>query len=247
VQVKSNLGPWVLEGHDSVSWLIKHPLPVFFCIIDKAAARLRLYHTAPRFYAWSHPPLPDRLELIPTTNHLGRCVQWLNGTTFSLSAPILDASVSDLLDDAFHSEAAKVLKFWADIDVQNLARMTAGLHVFRMPDEYVTNTTKHRAWVEQGVYNDPDVTTLLESTKRSLSYLATQLHLKGDFGGAVRCALLHRHLAPTYAPGDRINSELQNAINEIAPALGEPHFLFRGVDWVNRQIDQVLEGKAGSG
>lgn len=243
VQVKSTMDPWVLDGRDSVDWLIKHPLPVFLCVVDKQSSRLRVYHTAPRFYAWALPPIPERLELVPTTDEVGRCVQWSNGSEFSLSAPILDACIKHLVDDSFHARAKEVLRFWADIDVQNLARMTAGLHVFRMPDAYQTNATTHRAWVEQGVVNAPDLRPVVEYTKRSLAYLASQLRNKGDFGGAVRCALLHRHLAPEYSPDDDpIDPGLQHAINNLAPAGDASNFLFRGVDWLNRQIDQFLAG-----
>lgn len=57
VQVKSTINSWVLDSKDSVQWLVEHPLPLFLCIVDKPSARLRLYHTSPRFYVWSLPPL----------------------------------------------------------------------------------------------------------------------------------------------------------------------------------------------
>jgi hypothetical protein len=49
VQVKSEMKPWVLDDADSVRWLIEHPLPFFYCVVDKKAARMRLYQVGPRF------------------------------------------------------------------------------------------------------------------------------------------------------------------------------------------------------
>jgi len=90
VQVKSTMDAWTFGDEQSIRWLIEHPLPLFLCVVDKCSARIRIYHTSPRFYVWSLPPLPSRLELVPTTESEGHCSQWEGGWTFSLSAPILD-------------------------------------------------------------------------------------------------------------------------------------------------------------
>jgi hypothetical protein len=114
VQVKSTMDTWIFDNEESIRWLVEHPLPLFLCIVDKSSACIRLYHVFPRFYIWSHPPLPQRLELMPTTDSVGTCTQEdfqafiaqpsKRGTTFSLSAPILKASVQDLLDDNLSSK-----------------------------------------------------------------------------------------------------------------------------------------------
>ena len=82
VQVKSNMESWIFKDPEEIRWLVQHPLPLFLCVIDKKAARIRIYHTAPRFYIWAMPPLPDRLELIPTTEPDGRCTQWSDDNKF---------------------------------------------------------------------------------------------------------------------------------------------------------------------
>ena len=64
VQVKSGLGPLVFEG-DEVEWVVHHPLPLYLCVVNKAQARISIYHTCPRFYAWSLGTLPPRLEMAP--------------------------------------------------------------------------------------------------------------------------------------------------------------------------------------
>jgi hypothetical protein len=148
VQVKSTVDAWIFDSVDSVQWLIQHPLPVMLCVVDKANARIRIYHTSPRFYVWSLPPLPQRLNLVPETTPAGRCTQWAadtkagDGWKFSLSAPILDFSMTEILDDAFHESATKVLDMWLEIERQNLLRVKAGIYSFKMPDPYKTNSTE---------------------------------------------------------------------------------------------------------
>ena len=65
VQVKSTMDPWVFSSTASVRWLVEHPLPIFLCIVNKADARILVYHTTPRFAAWVLSLHKDRLELIP--------------------------------------------------------------------------------------------------------------------------------------------------------------------------------------
>src|SRR5262249_12594312 len=68
VQVKSTLEPWVFDSPESIKWIIEHPLPISLCIVEKKTATIRVYHTAPRFYAWAHPSLlTGRLTMIPGT------------------------------------------------------------------------------------------------------------------------------------------------------------------------------------
>lgn len=238
VQVKSTMDPWVIEGKESVQWLVEHPLPFFLCIVDKASARIRVYHTSPRFYVWSLPPLPDRIELVPTTDGEGRCTQWQGSTTFSLSAPVLDASIKDLLNDDFHRQAWKVLHFWIDFDLENLARIKAGIHSFRMPDQYTTNTTEFGGWVTQGITKAPDLASAMEHVKETVAYLASQLNRKGDLPGAVRCAMLLRHFFKSDTSGGTHDPHLHSTINTLIR--GQQDYLFTGVDSLNAMIDQRL-------
>jgi hypothetical protein len=240
VQVKSTFDPWVLDSEESVRWLIQHPLPFFLCIVDKASARLRVYHTSPRFYAWSLPPLPRHLELRPAQDQEGRCTQWEGNTSFSLSAPILNASIQELLDDAFHRNAWKVLDFWIGFDLENLARIRAGIHSFRMPDGYTTNTTKFRGWATQGISQAPDLAPAMEHVKEGVAYLSSQFHRRGDLDGAVRCALLLRHLFPNDSSGGTHDPHLHGLINEIIG--GDKNYLYAGADALNAMIEERLRG-----
>ncbi|RJP31325.1 MAG: DUF4365 domain-containing protein, partial [Phycisphaerales bacterium] len=49
LQVKSNLEPWVFDSAESVNWLVRSPVPVLLCAVDKSELRLRVFHTFPRF------------------------------------------------------------------------------------------------------------------------------------------------------------------------------------------------------
>lgn len=238
VQVKSTMDSWVLDGKDSVQWLVEHPLPFFLCVVDKPSARLRLYHTCPRFYAWSLPPLPDRLELVPTTGRDGKCTQWEGGRAFSLSAPILDVSVQELLDDEFHRQAREVLRFWIDVEVANLARIAVGIQSFQMPYEYRTNATESRGWVTQGITRAPDLGITMQHMKECVAYLSCQLHRNGDLAGAARCALLLRHFFKDDSSGGTHDPFLHGTINAIVG--GGEDYLFSGVDSLNVLLDEKL-------
>jgi hypothetical protein len=240
VQVKSTMDPWVLDGLDSVKWLIEHPLPLFLAIVDKSTARLRVYQTSPRFYVWSLPPLPERLELGPTLDEGGGYTQWVDGKRFSLGAPILDASVEELLDDTFHANAWNVLRFWIDVEQSNLAEIRGGRRQFRMPYSYVTNTTQHRGWSTQGITEAPDLAAAMDRTKECVSYLSAQLYRKGDLAGATVCALLLRRFFKDDYSGATHDPNLHTAINALIPDAGPRNYLFRGADSLNELIDQRL-------
>jgi hypothetical protein len=152
VQVKSTMDPWVFEGTDSARWLIEHPLPIFLCIVQKAEARILVYHTTPRFAAWTMPGLPERLELILGTETKAVTSSWAWDGPINLGAPILDFTISEILDTAKIEEVKSVLKFWIDFDVENLVRIKSGIQQFKVPYDYETNKTKLTGIATQGVW-----------------------------------------------------------------------------------------------
>ncbi|MBI3245659.1 MAG: hypothetical protein HYZ50_04025 [Deltaproteobacteria bacterium] len=229
---------WVLNGTESIRWLVEHPMPLFLCIVDKHLARIRVYHTSPRFYVWSMPPLPERLELVPTEDSEGVCTQWKGSNTFSLSAPVLDASVQDLLDNEFHQKAREILRFWIDVDGANLDRLKAGIHSFQMPYKYSANGHAHGGWVTQGITKAESLETPMVHIKELASYLAAQLYKKGDLAGATRCALLLRHFFHDDTSGATHDFHLHQAINKLVK--GQQQYLFMGVDALNAMIDETL-------
>jgi len=239
VQVKSTMDSWRLDGAESVRWLVEHPLPLFLCVVDKRLASIRVYHTSPRFYVWSMPPLPDRLELVPTADSEGECTQWEGSNKFSLGAPILDASVQDLLQDEFHKKARELLQFWIEVDVANLDRRKAGIHSFEMPAKYRANGKAYGGKVIQGNRRVDNLEAAMIHIKELAAYLAGQLHQRGDLAGATRCALLLRHFFKDDTSGATHDYFLHQAINTLVKG-GEQNYLFRGVDALNTMIDEAL-------
>jgi hypothetical protein len=141
VQVKSTMEPWVFGSAESVRWLIEHPHPIFLCIVQKPEAVISVYHTSPRFAAWSLPiQHRNRLELIPGTATKGHTIEWGIGDTYKLEAPILKFTIQEVLDRDFRLKVKEVLKFWIDYDLENLFRIKSGIYWFWTPHEYETNT-----------------------------------------------------------------------------------------------------------
>jgi len=228
---------WHLSNAESVRWLVEHPLPLFLCVVDKPLARIRVYHTSPRFYVWSMPPLPDHLELVPTADSEGECTQWTGSNKFSLGAPVLNASVQDLLQDEFHEKAREVLQFWIAVDVANLDRRKAGIHSFEMPAKYRVNGKGYGGRVTQGTNRADSLEAAMAHIKELAAYLAIQLRQRSDLAGATRCALFLRHFFKDDTSGHL--HFLHQAINALVKG-GEQDYLFRGVDLLNTMIDEAL-------
>ena len=129
VQVKSEQ-TWVLEGRESVEWLIKHPLPLFLGVMDKKTLTLRICHTAPRSYVWAAGKVPDRMEITMAEGTVGQAIQLVDfdQQEFEL-APILSIEMQKLAnDDKYCANARKVLEFWIGIDNRNLMRIKTGIY-----------------------------------------------------------------------------------------------------------------------
>jgi hypothetical protein len=239
VQVKSDPSPWEFPNPESVKWLVQHPLPLFLCVVNKKDASFQIYHTCPRFYAWTIPPPPTKLELIPGTAGPGKSVQWKGGTSYSLSAPILAFSISELHDDVFREEVKKVLKFWIEFEERNLKRVKSGIHEFSMPHEYETNAINSSLITH--CVGDPSP----EATKRAilslevqLSFVAYALWTNGDFAGAVRAALLHRYF---FRDGDDFERSVEHFNIWLSNNLGKKDYIFQAIDELGANLDAKLK------
>src|SRR5262249_47327419 len=155
-------------------WIIEHPLPIFLCIVQKPEARILVYHTTPRFAVWALPTHPNRLELIPGTETKAQTVGWETGDRFSLKAPILNFTIQESLDSDFRTKVSEVLKFWIDYDTENLFRIKSGIHQFRVPSDYETNSTKLTGWIGGGGrFRAESLPLALDRLKELLSLVAT--------------------------------------------------------------------------
>ncbi len=174
----------------------------------------------------------------------GQCTQWSGSTTFSLSAPILEASVQDLLRDEFHKNAKEVLEFWLSVDMENLYRIRAGVHSFTMPGNYRTNSKVFRGSVTQFITRAASLDRAIERLKEPLAWLSSQLYRRKDLRGAVRCALLLRHLFADEVRGGTHDTFLHQEINRLMRS--DPTYQFSGSDALERIMDETL-GNDGNG
>lgn len=195
VQVKSTMAPWVFDSPESVRWIIEHSLPIFLCIVQKAEARILVYHTTQRFAVWALPTQPQRLELRPGTESSAHTVNWVDGAgdTFELKAPILNFTSEQALDREFRDQLADVLKFWIEYDMENLLRIKNGIHQFRVPKDYETNTKKFRGWMGQGGnFREESLPLALDRLRELMGLVATHYHRKGDMVNAAIYAMTLR-------------------------------------------------------
>lgn len=89
LQVKSEMKPWEFRSAKSVKWIIEHPLPIFLCVVHEKESQILVYSTTPPFAAWGLPTPLNRLELIPRSATKAKTIEWGDGGTFEMKAPIL--------------------------------------------------------------------------------------------------------------------------------------------------------------
>jgi hypothetical protein len=237
VQVKSTDEPWHFTTAESVRWFVQFPLPLFFCIVTKKEARLRLYHTSPRFYAWSSPSEINSCVLVPGDGNSGRSTQWEAGNSFALSAPILSFTVSEALDDGFQQLVRSVLEYWIAIDQCNLHQVRTGLRQFIMPANYVTNQVPREGGmaVRGTVTAQPhELEQAINQIADQLTWLTGQLANRGDLAGALRGALFFRHLFPDVFP-----PHLSGIFHTLTHQLGlsDRGYFLAGIDEMSRHLD----------
>jgi hypothetical protein len=244
VQVKSTSDPWELADAESVRWLVEFPLPIFLCVVDKKSARLRVYQTSPRFYAWAHPPLPERLELVPGDGDEGRFSGWEGGTTFSLSAPILSFTVMDALEDPFRETTMQILGYWSGVDEFNLYQLRTGVRRFNIPAAYKTNEVPGGKGIcSWGVGKaDPEMLqSAVEGIKNQLAWITGQLHQGGDLYGSLLGALLLRHLKPDDLTNCMYISGLLVQVS-LTLGVGQGQYIYAGLDEIARAIKSTFPG-----
>ena len=248
VQVKSEMKPVVFKGKEAVRWVIEHPLPLFLCVVDKASARLSIYHTLARFYAWSMGQRPETLAMIPQPaepGRLGRCCQWPGTYDLSLDQPILDFTFTQMMDEAFWRKAQEIFEFWVNVDNDNLTRVRTRLLMCRMPDDYETNSTRVRAWMSTWLQfpNDEQFSQTTANMRESLEWVGGQLLRQGDVAGAGKAALLHRHLFPDGGIGGSLH-QVQLSLNAC---VGRQDYVYAGVDYLAEVVRGALEQKPADG
>jgi len=196
--------PWIFASPESVRWIIEHPLPIFLCIVQKAEARILIYHTTPRFAAWILPLHKTGLELIPGTETRARPVEtsWEEGSSFELRAPILNFTIQEALDNTFRARLAAALKIWIDNDLENIFRIKCGIHHFQAPYEYETNTADVTGGISEfgGPFSEQSVQRAEAVLKELLGHITTHHYNKNELVSAAIYATALRRLSPIYKP-----------------------------------------------
>jgi hypothetical protein len=258
VQVKSTDDPWCFPGEESVEWLIKYPQPMFLARVDKKNGIIEVYHTMPRFLLAALACVPDRLELTPEDRDDGHFVEWKDGTSFSLSAPILRVTIADLLDDTRMKDLRTVFTEWIRLDRDNCDLVRHGILRFRMPDLYEVNKVPSLSIGEIGIAL-PELWQInrgIVATAEATECIGGQLGRRGDRYAALAAALFVDHVQQEYPDafrghihwGHRLPADLGKIVCEgLNSALnGAPHYRYAGIDNVaealqsNSQVTEFL-------
>jgi hypothetical protein len=251
VQVKSTQDPWIFDGIEEVRWLVEYPSPLFLACVDKKRGSVAVYQVMARFAQWALAALPNRLELTLSTKGYAESVGWINGTQFTLEAPIIRVGLADLIDEEKMSTLRRVFEFWVRADRENCDLLRRGLYRFRMPLPYRVNELPNQSIVEagnaapQGEFINRGILTLAEDAE----CLGGQLYRLGDRRGALWALLLVSHLRQRYAeifqnqlrwnqatlPGE-LGAVVSKALNEAVPDEQEPQDNLEGI----RRVDEAI-------
>lgn len=232
VQVKSTVDPWVFDGPDSVQWFIEHPLPIFLCVVQKAKARILVYHTTPRFAVWTMPELPQRLEVTLGIETQALTANWPWIGPCEIKAPILDFTIEQVLDSDFRAQVKKVLQFWINYDVENLVRIKCGIPHFQVPYDYETNATKVTGLTEQGgPFREETFQLAQDRLKELLRVITTHYYKKNELVSAAIYAMALRQLSPISKPGEFTphDSFLHTQLNAVF-GMAPPQYAYQACD-----------------
>ena len=237
-----------------MQWLLRYPAPLFLCTVDKSAARLLVYQLTARFQAAVLTDLPARLALVPGQPGDGKAaVGWDREGNLGLGAPILDFTISDLLDDGRFELFSEILRFWVLNDMDNLRRQQMGARLASGPGRYATNKIPPRG---QGTFfmvviPPEDRATAEAATADHLGWLAHVMLTDGDRLGALLAALLLRHLAlraDSRTPGKYIFEDLYMGLRaggrlDAATGTAATDYVAAPIDKLLAQLKAACEGR----
>jgi hypothetical protein len=188
------------------------------------------------------PRHPNRLELIPGTETKAHTVDWGKGNSFNLKAPILNFTIQEVLDPDFRTQVAEVLKFWIDYDMENLFRIKSGIHRFRVPFDYETNTTRFTAWTGQGGrFRDESLLLAQSRLEELMGLIATHYYNKKDMVNAAIYAMALRQLSPKGYPKpfDPNDVHLHMELNRLF-GMDPPSYVFQACDSLLKVVKDEL-------
>lgn len=226
VQVKSTDDPWEFSSAGSVQWILRYPAPLLLCIVDKKAAQFRIHQLTARFHAAVMTELPASLRLIPgkpgNSADDRPAVGWDAHGKVELGPPILEFTVTALLDDDTFELIRRVLDFWVVNDLRNLLRQQMGMRVASGPPDYTTNEVPPASGF--GMFSMTVVPPAVQeaagrTAAEHLDWLGQVMLTSGDRTGALLAALMVRHLVPDGDPARRLGfspTALYSQLGDIA-------------------------------
>lgn len=140
--------------------------------------------------------------------------------------------------DSVREQTKRILSFWIDVDQRNLERVRAGVREFLTPHKYKTNDVpQSHGTVIQGInYADrADLDRAISSLEAPLAWVSDQLFKSGDLSGAMRGALLHRHLFRR-----QLHDPLGHMNMELSDKLGMKEYVYEATDHMGAKIDAEL-------
>jgi hypothetical protein len=232
VQVKSGNEPLEFQGEQSVRWLLDHPLPLFLCVVEKPAGRLRFYQTSQRLQAGLFAPRPSRVRLQPELGTEGKTFGWSEPGDYCLSAPIVDRTISELLNVETLANARECLLAWGAVDAKNMRRRNMGLKTLELPSRYRTNEALKPA----------STVTMFGPAHEALPALLDILNALGiahrDEDDRTILALinmLHRHLTR------ESNESIDWANHSLNDWMGmKGNYVFEGVDHLIAEVQRAV-------
>lgn len=240
VQIKSSMDPWKFEGNKSVSWFIKHPSPIFFCVVDKKSGRIRVFHTFPRFAMWVRDPAIISACLVPGTESNWQALRLpKEGCDISLGAPILDFSIEQFLDPRFAEKVKQTLLTWAAMDDANIKRQRNGITNFKVPIKWAPNTEPNpNSTATFGHFVNPVADDRLEEALpnlgEALAFFGSEALKRGDMYAAALSVLLHRSVFP---------GDLFPKLNEINDevSLQSDRYSHNGIERLETIMHQAID------
>lgn len=206
VQIKSTPDPWDFGNEASVRWILDYPAPLLFCVVNKKAAELTVYHVLSRFQAAILSPMPATLTMLPgqpgTADGApgGRPRSGFNANgQLELGPPILKFTISDLLDDDKYETFARILDYWITRDLDNVVRRRFGMRIASGPSRYTTNQEPPAGGFARlsMTWMPPEIRQAAGNTAAEhLDWIGEVLRAEGDETGALLAALLIRRLIP---------------------------------------------------
>jgi hypothetical protein len=80
------------------------------------------------------------ITLLPNSDgHFFNNVESQQDVKLHLGPPILDFHIAKMQDENWVSEAARILKYWVELDQESIEQKAIGLTLFKVPESYTSN------------------------------------------------------------------------------------------------------------